>query len=109
MSKRAIIVVDLQNDYLATGKFPLVGIDMALENAARVVDAARRSGDLIVNVRHESPDGAPFFVSGTEGAEIISEMAPRDGEAVITKRYPNSFRETGLADLLSSAGIDEVT
>jgi nicotinamidase-related amidase len=109
MNKRAIIVVDLQNDYLATGKFPLVGIDMALENAARVVDAARRSGDLIVNVRHESPDGAPFFVSGTEGAEIISEMAPRDGEAVITKRYPNSFRETGLADLLSSAGIDEVT
>ncbi len=40
MSKRAIIVVDLQNDYLATGKFPLVGIDTALENAARLVDAS---------------------------------------------------------------------
>ena len=109
MSKRAIIVVDLQNDYLTTGKFPLMGIDSALENAARVVDAARRSGDLIINVRHESPAGAPFFVSGTEGAEIIAKMAPRDGEAIVAKRYPNSFRETGLADLLSSAGVEEVT
>lgn len=109
MSKRAIIVVDLQNDYLTTGKFPVVGIDAALENAARVVDAARRSGDLVINVRHESPADAPFFVSGTEGAEIISKMAPRDGETVVTKRHPNSFRETELGDLLSSAGVDEVT
>jgi nicotinamidase-related amidase len=109
MSKRAIIVVDLQNDYLKTGKFPLVRIDEALENAARVVDAARRSGDLVVNVRHESPANAPFFVSGTEGAEIISKMAPQDGEAVVIKRYPNSFRETELASLLSSADVDEVT
>ncbi|KQY12803.1 cysteine hydrolase family protein [Rhizobium sp. Root482] len=109
MSKRAIIVVDLQNDYLTTGRFPLVGIDAALENAARVVDAARRSGDLIINVRHESPADGPFFAAGTEGAEIISKMAPQDGEAIVTKRYPNSFRETGLADILSSAGVEDVT
>ncbi|WP_105402509.1 MULTISPECIES: isochorismatase family protein [Neorhizobium] len=69
MSKRAIIVVDLQNDYLAAGRFPLVGIDAALENAARVVDAARRSGDLVINVRHESAADGPFFAVGTEGAE----------------------------------------
>ena len=86
-----------------------MGIDIALVNATRVVEAARRSGDLIVNVRHESADGAPFFVSGTEGAEIISKVAPAEGEAIVTKRYPNSFRETALADLLSSAGVDEVT
>ena len=40
MSKRAIIVVDLQNDYLTSGKFPLVGIDAAVENAARIVEFA---------------------------------------------------------------------
>jgi nicotinamidase-related amidase len=109
MSKRAIIVVDLQKDYLTTGRFPLVGIDAALENAARIVDAARRSGDLIINVRHESPADGPVFAAGTEGAEIISQMRPQDGEAVVTKRHPNSFRETQLAELLSSAGVDEVT
>ncbi|YCI07074.1 cysteine hydrolase (plasmid) [Ensifer sp. D2-11] len=109
MSKRAIIVVDLQNDYLTTGRYPLVGIDASLVNAARVVDAARRSGDVVINVRHESPADGPFFAMGTEGAEIISKMAPRDGEAIVTKRYPNAFRETELADILSSAGVDEVT
>lgn len=109
MGKRAIIVVDLQNDYLTTGRFPLVGIDAALENAARVVEAARRSGDLVINVRHESPADGPFFATGTNGAEITSTMAPQEGEAIVTKQYPNSFRETELADLLSKAGIEDVT
>ncbi len=109
MSKRAIIVVDLQNDYLTTGRFPLIGIDAALENAASVVEAARRAGDLVINVRHESPADGLFFAKGTEGAEIIAEMAPQEGEAIVIKRYPNSFRETDLAALLSSAGVSEVT
>jgi nicotinamidase-related amidase len=109
MSKRAIIVVDLQNDYLTGGKFPLAGVDAAVDNAARIVEAGRRSGDLIVNVRHESPADGAFFAAGTSGAEIVPTMAPAPGETVITKHYPNSFRETGLADLLSSAGVDQVT
>src|SRR5690606_36381470 len=41
MSKRAIVVVDLQNDYFSGGKYELVGIDKAAENAARVIEAAR--------------------------------------------------------------------
>ena len=109
MSKRAIIVVDLQNDYLTAGRFPLVGIDGALEKAARVVDAARQAGDLVINIRHESPADGPFFAEGTEGAEIVAKMTPQEGEAVVTKRYPNSFRETELAELLSTSGIEEVT
>lgn len=109
MSKRAIIIVDLQNDYLTSGRFPLMGIDAALDNAARVVEAARQAGDLVINIRHESPADGPFFAAGTPGAEIVPIMAPREGETVLTKHYPNSFRETGLSDLLSSAGVDSVT
>jgi nicotinamidase-related amidase len=109
MSKRALIVVDLQNDYLTSGRFPLIGIDAALENASRVVAAARQTGDVVVHVRHESPADATFFAEGTEGAEFTPQMAPQDGEVVVTKRHPNSFRETGLADMLSSAGVEEVT
>jgi len=109
MSKKAIIVVDLQNDYLTAGRFPLVGVDAAVANAARVVEAARRSGDMVINIRHESPADGPFFAVGTQGAEIIAKMAPQDGEAVVTKHYPNAFRDTGLADMLSSAGVEDVT
>lgn len=109
MSKRAIIIVDLQNDYLASGRFPLVGIDEAITKAAEVTAAARHTQDLVIHVRHESPEGSPFFVAGTDGADIVSAMAPAEGEPVITKTHPNAFRETGLATVLKTAGIGTVT
>ena len=53
MSKRAIIVVDLQNEYLPAGKLPLVGIEQATANAAKVIESARLKGDRIIFIRHE--------------------------------------------------------
>jgi nicotinamidase-related amidase len=108
MSKRAIIVVDLQRDYLTTGQFALVGIDDATANATKVIEAARSAGDKVIHVRHENPADAPFFVPGTEGAEIIPVVAPAEGELVITKNYPNSFRETELKQALDEEGIRDV-
>ncbi|MFC3228991.1 cysteine hydrolase family protein [Marinibaculum pumilum] len=107
MSKRAILVVDLQNEYFPAGKLPLVGIEGAAANAAKVIATARDKGDLIVNIRHERP-GGPIFEPGSTGAEINDLVAPAPGEAVITKNFPNSFRETGLHDLLQEKGIEDV-
>lgn len=107
MSKRAIIVIDLQNEYWPNGNLPLENIDEAAANAARVIAHGREAGDLIVNVRHEMP-GAPFFVPGSDGVEINEVVAPREGEPVITKNFPNSFRETGLKALLEEKEIEEV-
>ena len=108
MSKRAIIVVDLQKDYLATGSFALVGIDEAAANAAKVIEAAHSAGDKVIHVRHENPADASFFVHGTEGTEIIPAVAPAEGELVITKNYPNAFRETELKQALDADGIKDV-
>ncbi|MXQ13937.1 isochorismatase family protein [Microvirga makkahensis] len=108
MSKRAIIVVDLQKDYLATGTFALVRIDAAAANAAKVIAAARSAGDKAIHIRHENSADAPFFVSGTEGAEIIPAVAPAEGELVITKNYPNAFRGTRLKQALDADGIKDV-
>jgi nicotinamidase-related amidase len=108
MNKRAIIIVDLQKDYLATGKFPLAGIDKAIANAAAVLAAARLAQDLVIHVRHEGTVDAPFFGMGTEGAEIVPAMAPANGETVITKARPNAFHGTELQTVLTSAGIESV-
>ena len=107
MSKRAILVVDLQNEYWPTGNFPLVGVEAAAANAARVMAHARDRGDLVVNIRHEIP-GGPIFIPGTEGAQINDAVLPQGDEPVITKNFPNSFRETGLNDLLKQNGVEEV-
>lgn len=109
MSKRALIVVDLQNEYLPTGKLPLEGIDAALDNAARIIADARNNGDKVIHVRHEFVGDLPFFVPGTDGVLIHPKVAPQDDEHVITKNYPNSFLKTDLKETLDAEGIAEVT
>jgi hypothetical protein len=71
MPKRALVLIDIQNDYFPGGKWTLRGIDAAAENAAKLLAAARAAGDLVVHVRHEFPTAdAPFFAPGSEGAKI---------------------------------------
>lgn len=107
MNKRAIIVVDLQNEYLPTGKLPLVGIESALKNAARVIAAARDNGELLIHVRHEfAQPGASVFVPGSDGVQIIPAVAPAEGETVILKNHPNSFRDTNLKQMLDDQGVE---
>ena len=109
MPKRALVLIDVQNDYFPGGKWPLVGIESAAENAAKVLAAARTSGDLIVHVRHEFPSAdAPFFTPGSDGAKINTKVSGRDGEPVVLKHYVNSFRETDLKEILDSHGIEEI-
>lgn len=109
MSQRATLVVDLQNEYLASGKLPLVGLDAALAQAARVIAAERDQGGLLIHVRHEAAQpGAPVFTPGTEGVQIIPAVAPLGDEPVVVKHFPNAFRGTRLQALLQAQGVSEV-
>lgn len=109
MSKRAIVAVDIQNEYFEGGKLPLVGMKEATANAARIIAHGRAAGDLVVHFSHEMPDPeAPIFTPGTPGVQINAAVAPIEGETAIVKHYPNSFRETGLKDILDAKGVTEV-
>jgi len=110
MTKQALIVVDIQNDYFPNGKWPLSGADAAADNAARIVAAVRDAGDLVIHVRHESiGETAAFFLAGSEGAQIHQKVLNRPGETVIVKNHVNAFRETELKATLDRHGIEEVT
>ncbi len=109
MKKRGLIVVDLQNEYLPTGKLPLTGIEAAAANAARTIADARAKGMPVFHIRHEfAHNEAPVFVPGSDGVEIQPVVAPADGEPVIVKNYVNSFRDTPLKQQLDAQGIEEV-
>jgi nicotinamidase-related amidase len=109
MTKKALLVIDLQKDYFPGGKWTLDGIDAATSNAVRLVAAERDAGNLVVHVRHEFPTSdAPFFTPGSEGAEIHKDVQPISGETVILKNQVNSFRDTNLKDILDRNGIEEV-
>lgn len=107
--KNALILVDIQNDYFDGGKWPLVNMAQAADNAARLLSHARDTGQMVVHVHHEMPEGGPFFVTGTPGAAIHPVVAPKPEEATVLKHRPNSFHNTGLEAMLRDNGIDAVT
>src|SRR5690606_14248199 len=109
MKKQGLIVVDLQNEYLPTGKLPLSGIEAATANAGRVIADARERDVPVFHIRHEFPSAdAPVFVPGSDGVEIQPAAAPLGDEPVIVKNHINAFRETDLRQQLDARGVEEV-
>jgi nicotinamidase-related amidase len=113
---KALLLIDIQNDYFPGGRFPLKGMRRATRNAASLLEDFRKKGLPILHVMHlrasqgEAIDRSPgvFFVEGTKGAEIFPGVSPRKNETVITKRYPNAFRETGLDDILRVLDVQDL-
>jgi nicotinamidase-related amidase len=104
--KTALLLIDLQNDYFPGGAMELVGSEPAAACAAQALKLFRERGLPVFHVRHEAlKEGATFFLPGTPGADIHGSVLPVDGEAVVTKHYPNSFRETDLLERLRGAGV----
>lgn len=101
--KKALILVDIQNDYFKGGAFPLPRMQRAAKNASSVLNFARKSGWTIVHVQHNEIDqSAGFLVKKTNGAKINSIVAPKPDEHVVVKNFPNSFHDTNLSKLLKA-------
>jgi nicotinamidase-related amidase len=106
MKDTALIIVDLQNDYFPGHSMELVGIEQASQNAAGILQHFRSSGWPVHHIRHISiHEGATFFLPGTQGSEIHSDMIPLEGESVIIKHFPNSFLGTELEKTLKVQSV----
>ncbi len=106
---RALVIVDIQNDYFPGGAHPLVGPEAAAANAQQLLAAFRASGEPLFHVQHvwDAPDAA-FMRPGTAGVEIHESVAPAPGEPVIRKANPNSFLDTPLEAQLRARGVEHV-
>ncbi|HDY84687.1 hypothetical protein LCGC14_0786330 [marine sediment metagenome] len=109
MSKTALIIVDLQNDYFKGGKWELEGTEAATIKAASLLKRFREKGLPVVHVRHEFPTvDAPFFAPSSEGVKVCPSVQEVEGEAVVIKHQINSFRETNLKEILDKLDIDSL-
>jgi nicotinamidase-related amidase len=109
MADRALLVIDIQNDYFPDGRMELEGAEAAAAKAAIALQRFREKGEPVFHVRHLSTrPGATFFIPGTSGAEIHAAVRPQPGERVIEKNFPNSFRATALEQALKDAGVKEL-
>lgn len=108
--KKALIIIDIQNDYFEKGTMTLVGSDIASENAKLLLDQCRKDELTVIHIQHiAAQPGATFFLPNTEGVKIHENVKPAEGEKVVTKHYPNSFRETELLDYLEENNITDLT
>ncbi len=105
----ALLLIDIQNDYFPGSKMELEGAEIAARRAAALLQCFREHGGHHVHIQHESiRPGATFFLRGTKGIAIHDSLAHFEGEPLVVKHYPNSFRETPLLQLLRDWGIERV-
>jgi len=108
-TKKALIIIDIQNDYFEEGANPLIGSFEASINAKTLLKDFREKSLPVIHIRHFSTRaGSTFFIPNTKGVEIHENVMPVSGEKVITKNFPNSFRETDLLDYLKSSNITDL-
>jgi nicotinamidase-related amidase len=104
---RALVIVDIQNDYFPGGAYPLHEPEAAAAAARDVLDRFRGAGEPVFHVQHVSEaDDAAFMRPGTSGVEINDAVAPASGEPVIQKGAPNAFLRTPLERDLRARGVD---
>lgn len=100
LSDSALIMIDCQNTY-THGVMELEGVQSALDEAAVLLDRARSAGIPVIHIQHNAGSGSPYDIDAESGA-IVGRVAPRGGEPVVVKAYPNSFVGTELDDLLKA-------
>jgi nicotinamidase-related amidase len=136
--RTALIVIDMQRDFLLPGGFgSSLGNDVdqlakVVPPLAALIAAAREAGVMVIHTRegHE-PDladcppaklmrGAPskrigdpgkygrILIRGEYGHDIVDELAPIEGEFVIDKPGKGAFYATELQDILVEAGITQL-
>src|ERR1700730_5666591 len=132
----ALVIIDMQRDFLEPGGFgAALGNDVsrlkaAVEPCRSVLAAFRSRGGLVIHTREgHRPDltdapphkvlrgdpatriGAPgpmgrILVRGEPGHDIIPELYPIKGEAVIDKPGKGAFYQTDLELMLHNRSID---
>ena len=107
--KTALLIIDIQNDYFPGGKVELVNPLEAAKKAYQLLQCFREHKQPTVHIQHVSArEGATFFLPGSEGTHIHDAVAHFEGEPLVQKHFPNSFRETDLHELLKGWGIERV-
>lgn len=106
---KALLVIDLQNDYFPGGKFPLWNTEAVLQNIERAIEKASAQGVPVIHIQHIAKGAAPFFNEGTPGTDIhprILAAAPK--APVVVKEFADSFEKTTLEETLAKLGVTEL-
>ncbi len=110
--KKAIIVVDMINDFV-TGKLGSLRAQKIIPNIAALLKKARKQGIPVIYLRdaHTKTDRemdiwGEHAMKGTGASEIVPELKPEKNDIVIEKRWYSGFVDTELPSVLKKLGVD---
>lgn len=106
LSNSALIMVDCQNTY-REGVMQLTNVEPAIKEAQKLLEKARQLKIPIIHIQHDAGANTPYDVNAEIG-HICAEVAPINGESVITKNYPNAFIATPLEAQLKALNIKNI-
>jgi maleamate amidohydrolase len=117
----ALILVDMQEEQRHVPHYAVEGFDAVLENAQRLLAAARARSIMVIHAAYKrdfeavpprpleprSADGGPAFSNKDSPlTAICREVAPQRGEPVIFKNDASAFCEGTLEPLLRKAAVE---
>jgi len=113
-SRTALIIGDMQNDFVKEGGTLVVpSAEGTLPAMRNLLDLARNSGMRVVFVQDTHADGDPEWGiwgehcrEGSWGWQVVDELAPREDEATLRKPRYDAFYGTQLEHLLRLWGVD---
>lgn len=98
--REALLVIDVQQGVFADAH----DRDAIVGRISALVDRARASATPVVWVRHSSdelPVDSPQW-------QLVDELVPAEGEAIVEKRYGDSFEDTTLESVLAGLRVGEL-
>jgi len=115
-SKTALIIVDMQKDFIySNGKLYVPGSEKIIAPLRNLLNKCREKRLTIVFTQDWHPEDAVEFriwpkhcIAETQGAEIIDELKPNPGEFIVKKETYDAFFNTNLESILNRAGVENV-
>jgi nicotinamidase-related amidase len=123
MMRSALLIIDMQNDFVREGAPLRVTDAMTIVGKVRevleifrrnrlpvfhVLRVHRNDGSDVEHFRIELFRKTPFAIDGTKGAQVISELEPVPGEYILKKTRMSAFMQTELDLMLRTLSIDTV-
>ena len=117
MSIKALIVVDMLNDFIDKKGALYCG-----ETARKIIpfiqerlQVFRKRGDVVIYLQDSHDENDKEFekfpkhcIAGTWGGKIIDELTPGPNEKVVPKKRYSGFYGTGLEKIIADAGVEDI-
>ena len=123
MQRPALLIIDMQNDFVLEGR-PLrvaggravvpkiLGVLALFRERGlpvfHILRVHRKDGSDVEITRQERFREHPFAVEGTDGAAVVGELSPLPGEYLIPKIRMSAFIGTELDLMLRNLGVTDL-